>query len=310
MRVKLSSVLVPITSPFHSGPNQPFDDIALAQNVRKLNRSGIGGYVILGSTGERVHLDEQEYLHAIETARAAVPNDLTFIVGAGQQSTRGTIVEIKKAAQAGADAVLVITPHFYRPAITQETLLSFYTAVAEASVVPILLYSMPALTGVKIEPTTIARLSEHPNIIGAKDSSADIEGFKETVNACGRDFAILTGNGTVFLDALKAGATGAVLAVGCAVPEVCVEIFRAFNASEKDRAELLQSKLTPLAQAVTVKYGIAGLKAALDMNDYSGGAVRAPLGPVTDAARSEIRTLLEDLKSTFGLLPSPAEKLV
>jgi 4-hydroxy-2-oxoglutarate aldolase len=166
---------------------------------------------------------------------------------------------------------------------------------------------MPALTGIKIEPATIAQLSEHPNIIGAKDSSADNDGFKETVRLCPGDFAVMTGNGTVLLDALKAGATGGILAVGCAVPEICVEIFRAFNAGEEECAAVLQSKLTPLAAAVTTRFGIGGLKAALDISGYKGGAVRAPLRSPGQAARVEIARLLEDARRTFASLPWETE---
>src|SRR5689334_7637195 len=248
---------------------------------------------MLGSTGERVHLDEREYLHVIQTSRAAVPSDFAFVVGAGQQSTTGTINEIRKAANAGADAVLVITPHYYRSAINQETLASYYTAVADASPIPVLLYSMPALTGIKIEPETIARLSEHPNITGVKDSSNDIAGFTETVRLCPDGFAVMTGNGTVLLDALRAGATGGILAVGCVVPEVCVEIFRAFHAGELEHASALQTKLTPLAAAVTTIFGIGGLKTALEMAGYHGGPVRAPLRMPDESARREILELLK-----------------
>jgi len=191
--------------------------------------------------------------------------------------------------------VLVITPSYYRSAITQETLINFYTAVADASPVPLLLYSMPALTGVKIEPDTIARLSDHPNIVGVKDSSNDIAGFSETVRLCPSDFAVMTGNGTVLFDALHAGATGGILAVGCVVPEICVEMLRAFTAGDAERASELQSKLTPLAAAVTTRYGIGGLKTALDMAGYHGGVVRAPLRMPDDSARTEISALLEAL---------------
>ena len=288
---QLKGILLPVTTPFTKDGELALD--ALRANLSRWNKSGVIGYVLLGSTGERVHLDDREYLATIETARAAVPNDRTFIVGAGQQSTVGTINEIKKAARAGAQAVLVITPYFYRSAITQETLVSYYTAVADASPVPVLLYSMPPLTGIKIEPETVAGLSEHPNITAVKDSSNDVAGFSNTVNLCSRDFAVLTGNGTVLLDALRAGATGAILAVGCAVPEVCVEIFRAFHAGEDEHASVLQSKLTPLATAVTTKFGIGGLKAALDLAGYQGGAVRAPLRAPEESARAEIAALLD-----------------
>jgi 4-hydroxy-2-oxoglutarate aldolase len=287
----LHGILLPTTTPFD--PRGEIDFSSLRSNLDHWSQTGIRGFVLLGSTGERVHLDEREYLQTIETARASTARDLAFIAGAGQQSTRGTINEIKNAARAGADAVLVITPHFYRTAITQDTLLSYYTAVADDAPVPVLLYSMPPLTGIKIEPETAGRLSEHANIIGVKDSSNDIAGFSRTVELCASDFAVMTGNGTVLLDALRAGATGAILAVGCAVPEVCVEIFRAFHAGEDEHASALQSKLTPLATAVTTKFGIGGLKSALDLAGYHGGNVRAPLRPADEAARTEIATLLD-----------------
>ena len=178
---KLRGILLPITTPFSS---ECIDHDALRVNVDRWATTGIGGYVVLGSTGERVHLNESEYVAVIETTREIVQRSMSFIVGAGQQSTRGTIDEVRRAAEAGADAVLVITPNFYRSAISQETLVNHYTAVADAAPVPVLLYSMPALTGIKIEPETVARLSGHANIIGVKDSSNDVAGFKRTVDLC------------------------------------------------------------------------------------------------------------------------------
>jgi len=287
--MNLKGILLPVTTPFTPGGDLALD--ALRFNLSKWTSSGVIGYVLLGSTGERVHLDDREYLQTIESARASVSDELTFIAGDGQQSIVNTIKEIKSAARAGAEAVLVITPYFYRPAMTQETLINYYTAVADAAPVPVLLYSMPPLTGIKIEPETVARLSEHPNIIGVKDSSNDVAGFSRTVELCPADFAVMTGNGTVLLDALRAGATGGILAVGCVVPEVCVEIFRLFGAGEN--AEKLQEELTPLAAAVTTKYGIGGLKAALDFAGYRGGAVRAPLRAPDEAARAEIKSVLD-----------------
>jgi len=286
--------LLPVTTPFSE--SGVVDLPALSANLDQWNKTRVAGYVLLGSTGERVHLDEAEYLRIIEAARERVSSDRAFIVGAGQQSTIASIKEIVKAAAAGADAVLVITPNYYRSAITQDALVNFYQAVADAAPVPVLLYSMPALTGIKIEPATVARLSEHPNVIGVKDSSNDLAGFKQTVALCPTDFAVMTGNGTVFLDALEAGATGAILAVGCVVPELCVEIFRLFGAGELEHAHALQQKLTPLAAAVTTRFGIGGLKAALDLAGYSGGAVRAPLQAPDESARTEISKLLADAR--------------
>jgi 4-hydroxy-2-oxoglutarate aldolase len=286
----LHGILLPATTPFTEAGDIDFNSLRL--NLSRWCATGITGIVFLGSTGERVHLNEREYRQVIETGRAEISAEFACIVGAGQQSTVGTIDEVSVAVQAGADAVLVITPHFYRSAITQETLVNYYTAVADAAKVPMLLYSMPALTGIKIEPETIARLSEHPNIVGVKDSSNDISGFSETVTICPRDFAVMTGNGTVLFDALKAGATGGILAVGCAVPEICVQLFRLFQTAELERVEALQSKLTPFAAAVTTRFGIGGLKAAMELAGYNGGTIRAPLNVPNQQQREEIAHLL------------------
>jgi 4-hydroxy-2-oxoglutarate aldolase len=296
LKQNLRGVSLPFTSPFTS--QGELDLPALVTNLSKWSQSRITGLVALGSTGERVHLDQHEYLSVVETARASVSADLNFIVGAGQQSTLATIREVSSAATAGADAVLVITPSFYRSAITQNALISYYNAVADASPVPVMLYSMPALTGIKIEPETIARLSEHANIIGVKDSSNDMDGFSETVKLCPTDFAVMTGNGTVLLDALKLGATGAILAVGCAVPDVCVEILNLFRSGDVVRAEALQKKLTPFAAAVTSRFGIGGLKAAMELAGYHGGTVRAPLQMPDQAQREELGQLYRAVRET------------
>ena len=292
MALNFDGILLPVTTPFTS--DEQFDANGLVRNLNCWNGNGIRGYVLLGSTGERVNLDEHEYLQVIETARRTVPPGLSFIVGAGQQSTRGTIRETARAANAGAEAVLVITPYYYRSAITQATLVQHYEAVADASAIPVILYSMPDLTGITIEPETAAHLSEHRNIIGIKDSSADVANLTETVRLVRRDFNVLIGNGTVLAKALQAGACGAILAVGCAVPQLCIQIYEANRAGDTEQAAFLQYKLTPLARAVTKTYGIGGLKAAMEMADYVGGHVRSPLTAPNETAREEIKRLLCD----------------
>jgi 4-hydroxy-2-oxoglutarate aldolase len=298
MSLNLDGILLPITTPFTTA--EEFDAAGLAANIDRWNSTGIAGYVILGSTGERVNLDEREYVQVIETARRAVPSGMTFIVGAGQQSTRGTIREIEQAADAGAEAVLVITPHYYRSAITQDALVTHYTSVADAAPVPVILYSMPDLTGIKIQPETAAALSKHKNIIGIKGSSSDVAQLAETVKLVPSDFAVLIGNGTVLCEAVRAGARGGILAVGCVAPQLCVEIFRAVRGGKTDRAMSLQQKLTPLALAVIKTYGIGGLKAAMDLAGYAGGHVRAPLQPPSEAALAEIRQLLAEAKDAIS----------
>ncbi|HMG75101.1 MAG TPA: dihydrodipicolinate synthase family protein [Pyrinomonadaceae bacterium] len=307
MAINLNGILLPITTPFT--PEEDFDTEGLQSNLAKWNGSGIVGYVVLGSTGERANLDEAEYVQVIESARRAVPEHLAFIAGAGQQSTRGTIKEVRSAAKAGAEAVLVITPNFYKSAITQDALVRHYQSVADVSPVPVILYSMPDLTGITIKPETAARLSAHANIIGMKDSSADIVQFAETVRQTPDDFAVMIGNGTVFCEALQAGASGGILAVGCAAPRLCIEIFQAVQASDIDRAKALQHKLTPLARAVTKTYGIGGLKTAMEMAGFVGGGVRAPLQRPEEAAATEIAQLLNQANRALDETVSEAAAL-
>ncbi|HYR76992.1 MAG TPA: dihydrodipicolinate synthase family protein [Pyrinomonadaceae bacterium] len=290
MPINLDGILLPVTTPFT--PTEDFDAESFTNNLEKWNVTGVIGYVVLGSTGERVNLDEREYVQVIQTARRAVPETMSFIVGAGQQSTRGTISEIETAANAGAEAVLVITPHYYRSAVTQDALVRHYTAAADASPIPIILYSMPDLTGITIEPETAARLSEHKNIIGIKDSSPDVAKLAEVVRRAPHDFAVMIGNGAVLCEALQAGARGGILAVACVVPQLCLEIYRAVEKGEIDRAKRLQERLSPLARAVTKTYGIGGLKTAMEMVGFAGGAVRQPLQRPNETATAEIERLI------------------
>lgn len=289
---KLRGILLPFSTPFDGKGD--LDNPALRINITRWNETGICGYVALGSTGERVHLSESERACVIETARECVPEHLAFIVGAGQQSVRGSVEEIGRAAELGADAVLLITPHFYRGAMRQDVLFKYYWAVADEARVPVVLYSMPELTGVAVAPETVARLSEHENIAGIKDSSGDVINLAETLRLVPEDFAVLTGNGASFYAALAAGVRGAILAVGCVATREVLKIYEAVQRGEHERARRLQEKLTPLALAVTRRYGIGGLKAALDMIGYVGGHVRAPLEDASEDARSEIARLLKE----------------
>ena len=288
----LRGVLLPVTTPFDS--DDAFDARALQSNLAKWDKTGVSGYVLLGSTGERVHLSERECLKMIEAARENVSSQFAFIVGAGQQSTQATIAEISRVAQAGADALLVITPHYYRAEMTQAALINHYMAVADASPVPVLLYSVPAFTNISLAPETIARLSEHENIVGVKDSSGDVLNLAETVRLVPKDFAVLTGNGSSLYPALCVGAKGAILAVALIAPGLAVAIHEAFAAGKHEEARLLQQRLTRLTRAVAGRYGISGLKAALDMLGLAGGKVRAPLSDVSADARTEIAAVLKE----------------
>lgn len=290
---RLRGVLLPFTTPF--GADGEVDAAALGANIERWNATGVAGYVALGSTGERAHLDERERMAVVEAARRHVPRSLAFVVGVGEQSTRGTIIEARRASDAGADALLVLTPHFYRAAMSQDALAEHFNAVADASSVPVILYNIPQNTGVALAPETVARLSEHANIAGIKDSSGDMVNFAEMVRlagGCREDFALLVGHAGVFYAALCAGACGGILAAGCCAPRLCVRLLEAFREGRHALALDMQWRLAPLARAVTTRYGIGGLKAALDLAGYAGGAVRAPLRAPNEEASAEIAALL------------------
>lgn len=270
------------------------DARALGSNIERWNDvAGINGYVILGSTGERVHLDEREVLEVVRTARASVPRSLAFVVGVGQHGTRASIAEARRAGVEGADALLVITPHFYRAAMTLAALADHYEAIADASVVPLVLYNIPQNTGVALSPDVVARLSEHENIIGIKDSSGDMINFLELLRLGSDKFAVLTGHASLLHAALSAGASGAILAVACVAPRLAARIARAVEQERHKHAVEWQRTLIPLARAVTTRFGIGGLKYALDLCGYTGGEVRAPLGMPDESARREIARTLE-----------------
>ena len=291
---RLRGILLPCTTPF--AESGLVDTRALGGNIARWNETGISGYVILGSTGERVHLDEREVLEVIDAARASVPGHLAFVVGVGQHGTRQSIAEARRAAGAGADAVLVITPHFYRAAMTPAALTDYYESIAEASPVPVVVYNIPQNTGLAVSPDVLARLSEHENIIGIKDSSGDMVNFVEMLRLASARFAVLTGHASLLYAALSAGASGAILAAGCVAPELAVEIARLVERGEHESACARQRRFTPLARAVTTRFGIGGLKYALDLAGYAGGEVRAPLTMPDDAARREIARTLEECR--------------
>jgi 4-hydroxy-2-oxoglutarate aldolase len=296
LRRKLRGVHIPFPTSFDG--RGEVDAGAVRANIGRWNGTGVGGYVALGSTGERVHLDERERLLVVEAAREAVPPEMAFVVGVGEQGTRATARDARRMAEAGADAVLVLTPHFYRGAMDARALSEHFEAVADASPVPVLLYNIPQNTGVTLAPDAIARLAAHENIRGVKDSSGDVLALTETLRLAhaggAGDFVVMTGHGGALYAALCAGAPGAILAVACVAPELCVAVYEAFTAGDYERARSLQRRLAPLAAAVTTRYGIGGLKAALELRGYAGGPVRAPLRAPDEDARRELARLLEE----------------
>lgn len=289
----LRGIFPPLVTPFHGDGS--IDSAAFRGNFEHYEACGLSGYVVLGSNGEAVALTESEKLGLVESARAATRR--TLIVGTGLHSTRATIDLTRKVAEAGADAALVLTPYYYRTRMTVEALRRHFEAVAEASPIPILLYSVPAFTGLLFPVELVPAAAGHSGIVGMKESSGDVDLLSELVASAPDGFSVITGSAPSLYPSLARGATGAIVAAACCVPRQVVRLYDAFVAGDHSEAAALQAGLTPLAKAVTSGHGVAGLKAAMDVVGMRGGEVRAPLLPVNAEARSEIERLLEQLRS-------------
>jgi len=289
-RMDLRGVFAPIPTPFDR--NEQLDEQRLKAACARWAASPLSGIVVLGSTGEAVLLDEEESDRAVSIARDAWPPGRAFIVGTGRESTTATIEATRRAAALGADAVLVRTPGFYKAQMNTDVFVRHYTAVADASPVPVLLYNFTAVTGVNLPPAAVSQLAAHSNIIGVKESGGDIAQISEFVKGSRAGFNVLAGSSTTFYSALGVGAVGGILALACVLPDACVRLFELTSAGNHDDAAALQMRLLPVAKLVGSMHGIAGLKAALKLVGCEVGTTRSPLGPVSDATVAILREAL------------------
>jgi 4-hydroxy-2-oxoglutarate aldolase len=290
--MKLSGVLPPITTPFQNG-NVALN--RLKENFQKWSRTGLSGYLVLGSNGEAVYLNEREKMRVIEASRESIPASKVMMVGTGTESTQETIKFTNQAAKMGVDCALVVTPSYFKGSMRPQVLHDHFIAVAEKSRMEILLYNVPQFTGINMEPELVARLSEHPNIVGIKDSSGNIGQLSEIIHLSQEGFAVFVGSAPVFFPALCVGAVGGILAVANAVPGECVQIHHLYMKKKFDEARELQFRLTPLAKGVTTKHGIGGLKMAMDLAGYFGGDPRPPLKKQGQEVKEELKQLLFQL---------------
>jgi len=286
----LEGIYCPIITPFVD------EQLALekiAFNLEKLNATGLAGYVILGSTGEPVHLTNPEKIDVIKAARKHTPSEKKMIVGTGLESTRETVEFTKSAAELGADAVLVLTPHYYKGHVTADGVKAHYWTVAEKSPVPVILYNVPRFTGIELSTGVIRELSEHPNIIGIKESTGNLSRLVEVTVECSENMSVLGGNAELFLSGLMAGAQGGILAVCNIVPSLCVEIYELHHQDKFVQARNQLQRLMQLLHSGISKYGIPAIKAAMDMLGYYGGPPRPPLLPINDGIANSIKKQLE-----------------
>jgi len=288
--VALKGVFPPIPTSFDRQGR--LDLGALADNLQRWNQHELAGYVVLGSNGEPVYVGQDEKVRVWQAARDAIPDHKLMIAGTGCESTRDTVHLTRLAADAGADAALVVTPHYYSGQMTGESLLRHYLTVADSSPIPVMLYNVPKFTNVDMDAATVAEASQHASLIGIKDSSGNIAKLSDLVRLVDPGFQVLVGTGSVFFSGLALGAVGGILALANVAPQECVEILKLFEDGQWDEAAELQRRLLPVNTAVTARFGIPGLKAALDLLGYYGGPVRPPLLDLSAAETETVRGIL------------------
>jgi 4-hydroxy-2-oxoglutarate aldolase len=288
---ELDGVFIPVPTPYRG---EAVATDRLKDNLEQWNQTGLAGYVVLGSTGEFPLLSDAERDAVLTAAREAISRDKTFIAGTGSNSTLLTIRQTKRAAEIGANAAIVITPHYFTKPFSQPaTQIHHYLTVAEASPIPIVLYNFPLNTGINLDPDTVARLAEHPNVCGIKDSSGNIPQAAQIIHLTPKSFHVLVGSASALLPSLSIGSSGGILALAVIAAREFVEVYSLATQGRWEEARELAARMMRADRGVPGRYGIGGLKAALDLQGFYGGPCRAPLvTPDGDA--------IEDIKESLA----------
>ncbi len=290
--MNLQGVIPPIPTPFTRTGD--LDLPGLKELIRALEPD-VDGFLVLGSTGEAAYLSEIERTAVIAAAREAVPEHKPMLVGTGGEATRLALTRNREAFEVGADAALVLPPHYYVGAMGRGAVLeTHYRTLADSSPLPLMLYNFPAVTTLALSPELIAELAQHERIVGMKDSSGNVAALTETLRRVPSDFQVLTGSASTFLAALALGVRGGIRAVANVAARPYRRLWGAFDKGELQTARSLQLSFNPLAQAVTNRFGIPGLKAAMRLQGLPAGYPRAPLLEVDDQVRSELERLLAE----------------
>lgn len=288
--MNFAGVLAPIPTPFDE--HDRVDTARLKAALQKWMATSLDGVVVLGSNGEAALMDDFESDQVIVAARDVVPSSRRFIVGTGRESTQAAIRASKRAAEHGAEAVLVRTPGFFKTQMTNDAFVRHYTAVADASPVPVLLYNFTAVTGVNLLPAAVARIAAHPNVVGMKESGGDIGQIADLVTSTPATFSVIAGSAGTFYPALIVGAVGGILALANVLPDSCAKLFTLTKTGRHEEAVALQRRIMPMAKLLGQQYGVPGLKAALRLIGYDVGLPRPPLAPLPEAAVAALRDAL------------------
>ena len=288
-RGRLSGVFAPITTPFYEQGDLLLEK--LSSNIQKLNQSRLRGYLVLGTNGEFRSLSTPEQMEVLKTVVKTASPGKVIMAGTGAESTKVSIELCHQAAEIGAHYGSLITPFFFAKKMTDKALIQHFVQVADQSPIPVLLYNNPGVTGVTISTAVIKEVSSHPKIVGMKDSSpGNLSAYILNANP---GFSLLAGSANFFFTGLLMGAVGGVLSLADAFPEPCCKLYDLGANGQLKEGRELQFQLMELNQKVSGKFGVAGVKAAMDFAGFYGGPPRSPLAPLT---AEEKKKLLEDLK--------------
>jgi 4-hydroxy-2-oxoglutarate aldolase len=290
--MRFEGIFAALTTPF--APDGSLDLDKFRENLARYDRTHLRGYVVVGSTGESVLLTLDEIDRIWTAARESAAPGKLLIAGAGVDGTAETIARARRAAALGYDAVLIKTPHYFKPLLTPAALERHYIAVADGSPLPVLIYSIPQYTGIFVTAEWVARLAEHPNIVGIKESSGNVQMASEIVHLCSSDFSTLVGSSSTLFPSLLMGAAGGILALACFLPEPAIELYEAVRAGDVARASRLQFALLAPSRKIAGELGPTGVKYAMDCLGYNGGNPRSPLLPLTEAQKKTVEAVLAE----------------
>jgi 4-hydroxy-tetrahydrodipicolinate synthase len=295
--MRIHGIIPPVATPMHA--NEDLDLPRLQWFLDHLIANGVHGVFVLGTNSECYALDEREKQEVVATAVAHVRKRAPVFAGTGAETTREAVRITKMAEREGADGVSVITPYFISP--TQQEIYDHYRRIAEHTALPVVLYNNPSTCGgIKIDPDTVARLAEIPNILAVKDSSGDLQNTNEYVRVVPERFSVLQGRDTLICASLLFGARGAIPATGNIAPALLVEIYEAFQRGDLEASKAAQLKLNPVRLTLTLGTPPGGVKAALALMGMSLGPCRSPIAPLSPEKQQKMRTALEQAR----LLPA------
>lgn len=287
---KISGVIPPMMTPFTE--RQAVDYNGHVRNLERWNQDQLAGYLVLGSNSEAAYLSEEEKIKLIELTVEHAEEDRPILAGTGLESAVETIRFTNRAAELGAHAALILTPSYYSGQMTDAALIGYFTEVADAAEIPVLIYNVPKFTGINVSTKVVETLSRHPNIAGMKDSSGNVPQLVSFLSVISEDFNLMVGTVSAWFPALTLGIRAGIFALANLAPNECAEIQTRYDAGDLDGARETYMRIFPVNTAVTATYGVAGLKYASDLIGYQGGTVRSPLLPLGEDEKSDVREIL------------------